>query len=152
VQLHWLTNQPSSRGGPRGAVANAVFAVGSALLVWSSYIHFHLWLSGGYRHIPTIGDLFLLQAILGTLIALGALITRRIWFALLAAGFALSTLVGFLLSVNIGLFGFRDSASAPFAHEAFILEIGSAVAYLVAAALCGQSTTASRHRKKLQEI
>jgi len=35
------------------------------LLAWIGYIHLHLWLEG-YRHIPTNGPLFLLDAVAGS--------------------------------------------------------------------------------------
>jgi len=36
---------------------------GPALLAGSAVLHFHLWSSEGYRHIPTIGPLFLARAV-----------------------------------------------------------------------------------------
>jgi hypothetical protein len=38
--------------------------------------------------------------------------------------------------VAVGLFGFQDTWSAPFAKEAFFIESASIVALTVAAALC----------------
>lgn len=92
----------------------------------SSYIHFHLWDSEGYRHIATIGPLFLLQSISGVVLAILTVATRRVWAFLLAMAFALSTIGGFLISVEHGLFGFTDSWQAPFATEAFAIEIAAA--------------------------
>ena len=37
--------------------------------------------------------------------------------AVLGAGFAASTMIGFFISIGHGLFGFEDSWSAPFAHQ-----------------------------------
>src|SRR5260370_27065686 len=39
-----------------------------ALLAWIGYIHLHLW-QEGYRHIPTNGPLFLLDAAAGFVLA-----------------------------------------------------------------------------------
>jgi hypothetical protein len=116
--------------------AGAGFVVGGVMLVWSAYIHFHLWQSAGYRHIPTIGTLFILQSIAGVVIGAVVLALRRVWVAILGVGFAVATLVGFLVSVEVGLFGFQDSWSAPFARQAFFVELAAAVALVVAAALC----------------
>ena len=77
----------------------------------------------GYRSIATIGPLFLLQSIAGLLIGLGVVVVRRLWAAVVGIGFALATLAGFLLSVVHGLFGFKDSWLAPFAQQAFVLEL-----------------------------
>jgi len=105
-------------------------------MVWSSYIHFHLWQSGGYREIPTIGPLFLIQSIAGLVLGLVVIAVRRVWAAILGIGFAASTMIGFFISVEHGLFGFKDSSSAPFAHLALIVEIATMVVLVVAGALC----------------
>src|SRR5207248_5499232 len=68
----------------------------------------------GYRTIPTIGRLFLLQVIgaLGLGVAVlatgGRLVKGGRLAAAAGAGFALATLGGYLLSVWIGLFGFKE--------------------------------------------
>lgn len=116
--------------------ATAAFAVGGALLIWSAFIHFHLWSeTDGYRAIPTIGPLFLLQSITALIIGIGVVAIRRLWAAVIGIGFALTTIAGFLLSVAVGLFGFKDSWMAPYAKQAFTIEI-LAVVVLIAAALC----------------
>ena len=116
----------------RGARSLILLLLGALLLLGSSYIHFHLWDAEGYRHIPTIGWLFLLQWISGILIALALVGVRELWIALVATGFVASTLVGFLLSVTQGLFGFQDSWLAPYAKSAFVLEIAALVVLLLA--------------------
>ena len=122
--------------GPLDMGATASFVFGGLLLVWSAYIHFHLWgETGGYRSIATIGPLFLLQSIAGLVIGLGVIVVRRLWAALVGIGFALATLAGFLLSVDHGLFGFKDSWLAPFAQQAFGIEVAAVVVLGVAAAL-----------------
>ncbi len=80
---------------------------GAGLLIATAAIHLDLYLTG-YRNIPTIGWLFLLQVVAA--FALGALVlaTRSRLVAALGAGFALSTLGGYLLTVQFGLFGFRE--------------------------------------------
>ena len=120
--------------GQRSAT-NVVFLLGAAGLLVTSYIHFHLWHDEGYRHIPTIGWLFLPQVISGVLIALLILAFRELWTAVIGAGFAASTLVGFLLSVTRGFLGFRDSWFAPFAKEAFGFEVGSILVFALAIVL-----------------
>jgi hypothetical protein len=44
-------------------------------------------------------------------------------------------LLGFLISVEHGLFGFRDGWAAPFAHQAFEVEVASVVVLAMAAVL-----------------
>jgi hypothetical protein len=117
-------------------VTTGAFAAGALLLVWSAYIHFHLWNEpDGYRSIPTIGWLFLLQSIAGLVIGIGIVAVRRVWAALIGTGLALCTIGGFLISVLRGLFGFQDSWLAPYATQAFAIEVAAAVVLLVAAVL-----------------
>ena len=80
---------------------------GAVLLAVSAGIHLDLYLTG-YRSIPTIGWLFLLQVIVGFVLAAAVLVTRSWLAAAAGAGFALATLGGYLLSVWIGLFGFKE--------------------------------------------
>ena len=122
----WLASPPS-------LTATLLCLVGAALLVVSAVIHLHLW-STGYRHIPTIGPLFLLQGIVGIGLALVVAVTRRGWAAVVGAGFAASTIGGLLLSVEIGLFGFKDSLSAPDATPSLLVE-SAALVVLAAAVL-----------------
>ena len=105
-------------------------------MVWSSYIHFHLWQKVGYRHIPTIGPLFLVQSIAGLFLGLLIIAVRRVWTAILGAGFAASTMIGFLISEEHGLFGFKDAWSSPFAHQALAIEIAIIGVLVIAGALC----------------
>ena len=86
---------------------------GSGLLIATAAIHLDLYLTG-YRTIPTIGWLFLLQVIaaFGLGLAVLAIPSRLVTLSRLAAGagagFALATLGGYLLSVWTGLFGFKE--------------------------------------------
>src|SRR5712672_419416 len=80
---------------------------GALLLVVSACIHLALYLTG-YRSIPTIGWLFLVQAVVAFILAVGALVTHSRLAAFAGAAFALSTLGCYLLAVWIGLFGFKE--------------------------------------------
>jgi predicted lipoprotein with Yx(FWY)xxD motif len=80
---------------------------GAALLIASGAIHLDLYLTG-YRSIPTIGWLFLLQIIAAFGLAIAILVTRNWLAAAAGAGFAASTLGGYLLSLKVGLFGFTE--------------------------------------------
>ena len=85
----------------------ALRLAGAGLLVATGAIHLDLYLTG-YRTIPTIGVLFLLQVIAAFVLAavVGVLGSRLA--AVAGALFALSTLGGYLLSIWFGLFGFRE--------------------------------------------
>jgi len=111
--------------------------VGAGLLVWMGWIHLHLW-SEGYKHIATVGPLFManfVAAITATLVLL-AVPTRRLVAAAALAGacLAVGTALGLVLSINVGLFGFTDSWNAPFAHLSLAVEITAGAVLLVTAA------------------
>ena len=80
---------------------------GAGLLAATAAIHLDLYLTG-YKNIPTIGWLFLLQVIAGFLLAAAVLATGNPVVAALGAGFAIATLAGYLLSIWVGLFGFTE--------------------------------------------
>ena len=80
---------------------------GAGLLAATGAIHLDLYLTG-YRSIPTIGWLFLLQVIAAFGLAVAVLVTGSRLAAAAGALFALSTLGGYLLSVWFGLFGFKE--------------------------------------------
>jgi predicted lipoprotein with Yx(FWY)xxD motif len=84
-----------------------VRVIGAGLLFATGAIHLDLYVTG-YQTIPTIGWLFLLQVI--TAFALGALIlvSKSRLAAAAGAGFAVATLGGYLLSLRMSLFGFRE--------------------------------------------
>jgi predicted lipoprotein with Yx(FWY)xxD motif len=97
--------------GPAGRAGRAVTAglrvTGAGLLIAAAAIHLDLYLTG-YRTIPTIGGLFLLQVIVGFLAGAVVLVTGSRLAAAAGAIFALATLGGYLLSVWVGLFGFKE--------------------------------------------
>jgi hypothetical protein len=127
---------PERVARPIGLTATVAFVVGGLLVEWSTYIHFHLWQDLGYRHISVIGPLFLLQSIAGLVVGLLIIYACRVWVAIIGLGFALSTLIGFFISIRYGLFGFKDSWAAPFAHEAFAIEIATVIVLALAGSLC----------------
>jgi predicted lipoprotein with Yx(FWY)xxD motif len=81
--------------------------IGAGLLVTTGAVHLDLYLTG-YRTIPTIGWLFLLQVIAAFGLAALVVVTSSRLVPAAGAGFALSTLGGYVLSVWVGLFGFRE--------------------------------------------
>ena len=124
TERHSMTRIGTIRGAGRAAREDAerpapgwpaviLRVLGSGLLIATAAIHLDLYLTG-YRTIPTIGWLFLLQVIaaFGLGLAVLAIPSRLVIASRLAAGagavFALATLGGYLLSVWTGLFGFKE--------------------------------------------
>ena len=139
VLVRWWRVFNRGPGRSRRALAlaaDAAFLAGGLLIVWSGYIHFHLWgKTNGYRSIPTIGWMFLVQSVAALVLGIGVAVVRRVWAAVLGVGFALATIAGFLVSVAHGLFGFQDTWLAPYATQAFAIEVAAAAVLCVAAVL-----------------
>ena len=128
TQRHGMTRLGTAKGAGRsgreyaerpapGWPHLALRVVGSVLLIAAAAINLDLYLAG-YRTIPTIGWLFLLQVIAAFGLGLAVLVipSRFVTASRLAAGagagFALATLGGYLLTVWIGLFGFKEVRTA----------------------------------------
>lgn len=117
----------------------AVRVCGAALLVAMGWIHWYLY-DLGFSTIPTIGPLFLLNAALGGLGALALLVTPSRWLPLVELAGALlllGTLGALLLSLTVGLFGFKESWDAPLIGRTIVVEGGGFVFLLGAAVLHG---------------
>jgi predicted lipoprotein with Yx(FWY)xxD motif len=80
---------------------------GAGLLIATAAIHLDLYLTG-YRSIPVIGALFLFQVIAAFVLGVVVLASGSRLAAAAGAGFAVATLGGYLLTVWIGLFGFKE--------------------------------------------
>jgi hypothetical protein len=133
------------RSLPWRVAVTAMIAGGAGCTVASGVIHLYLWgKQYGYRHIPTIGPLFLLQGIAAILIGLLAIVTRRLAVVLVAAGLLVASVIALVLAVEVGLFGFRDSWLAPYAWTSFYEEIVGGVLLLAAAGVLCFSGKAGR--------
>jgi predicted lipoprotein with Yx(FWY)xxD motif len=129
-----------------GWLRAALLLAGPGLLIASGAIHLDLYLTG-YRTIPTIGWLFLLQVITAFGLGLAVLVLRSRLAALAAAVFSLSVLGGYLLSVWIGLFGFKEVRTTA-GIVAGILDVAAFVA-LAAFALAPAPAHAAKGLEKL---
>ena len=112
----------------------ALAGIGAGFLVWSGVIHLDLW-ADGYKDISVIGPLFLVQGIASILLAVAIVAFR--WLALLVAGAraGLATGADLLLSVYVGLFGYTESLTVPYAVLSLAVEFTAAFVLLAAAVL-----------------
>lgn len=100
--------------------------VAAAVLV-SGAVHVKLW-ADGFRDVSVIGPLFLLNAVAALAIAV-ALLFWRSWLPLLAAvGFGASTLVAFVISATVGLFGVHEAWTGGYVVTAYVSELVALVA------------------------
>lgn len=84
----------------------------SATLAVSGVIHAYLYVQG-YRHVPTIGPAFLLQASVFCVLAVLILGGGPWWLQWAGAAGAPGLLVAFVLSRTVGLFGFIERGWEP---------------------------------------
>lgn len=107
----------------------------AAAVLLSAVVHLDLWAGGGFRDIPTIGPLFLLNAAGGLVIGV-VIVCWSHWLPpLLGAGFGLVTVGAFWLSVTVGLFGIKETAGGLPQLIAAVAEIAAAVCGLAAVVL-----------------
>jgi hypothetical protein len=146
--FRFLLRGPGALESQTARVAVLVLAgIGAGFLVWSGVIHLELW-SDGYKDISVIGPLFLVQGIVGIVLAVAIVALR--WLALLAAGAVtgVATAVGLLLSANVGLFGYTESLSVPYATLSLAVEFTAAFVLVAGAgllALAAVTNAANNH-------
>jgi predicted lipoprotein with Yx(FWY)xxD motif len=121
----------------------ALRLAGGGLLVATGAIHLDLYLTG-YRSIPTIGWLFLLQVIAAFGLGVVVLATGGWLAAAAGAGFALATLGGYLLSLWIGLFGFTEVRTTA-GIVAGVIDVAAFAALAALAALPAAPGDRGRH-------
>jgi hypothetical protein len=120
-QLASPRRQPTAGGTIRRAAALMLRLACAALLAWIGYIHLHLWLEG-YRQIPTDGPLFLADAVAGFALAAALLAWPRPLAGLAAAGYIASDIGALLISLTVGLFGFKESITASYVTQTLAIE------------------------------
>ena len=122
---------------------------GALLLVVSACIHLALYLTG-YRSVPTIGWLFLVQFLVAFVLAIGALVTHSRLVAVAGAAFALSTLGCYLLAVWIGLFGYKEIRTRA-GIAAGLIEVAAFATLALAVAItdAGKATAPARPRPRM---
>jgi hypothetical protein len=124
---------PHHRNSGRGwldILALSLRLAAVTLLSGIIWIHLHLW-QLGYRHIPTIGPLFLAGAISSLAVTAVLLVRPSRLVGLLALVVDQALLVSLIASINIDLFGFQESLNAPFVVESVALEAMAAAALVL---------------------
>ena len=122
--LRWLTRPVASAAPSWVAVVVAALS-----MVASAFIHIHLW-DIAYRHVATLGPLFLVQAIAALVGAVVLVVLRWVVVALGCTALMLGTVVGFILADTVGIFGFKLPVVTSWAYEALVTELLAAVVLL----------------------
>jgi hypothetical protein len=120
----------------------------AASLAVSAASHAYLYIHG-YQNIPTIGTAFLIQASVSFAVALLIVLGGPGWLRWVAAAVAGGSLVAFILSRTVGLFGFSERGWDPAPHAAIavgaevltvLLWAGALVKWARPAGLASQSS------------
>ena len=116
-------------------VAVGAVVAAAILMVCSGLIHIHLW-DIAYRHVATLGPLFLVQAVAALVLAVVLVVARVVVVALACMALMVGTVVGFILAVSVGIFGFTLQIVTAWAYEALGAELLSTVLLGVLVAAC----------------
>jgi hypothetical protein len=108
----------------------------AASLAVSAFSHAYLYVHG-YQHIPMIGTSFLIQASVSFSLALLVAAGGPWWTEWSAAALAGGSLVAFVLSRTVGLFGFTEHGWEPAPHAALTVVAEALCVLLWAAAWVG---------------
>jgi hypothetical protein len=123
----------SVRGGPYHLLLIALFVTGAVMLGWSGVLHVYLWgKEDGYRAVPTVGHLFLIQGILGCVLGVVAVVYRRLLVALAGAIYMAASIGALYKAIHGGLFGYGETSDAPYVQMSFVVEFIGLVAFVAA--------------------
>jgi hypothetical protein len=125
-------------GRVSGRLETTLLSAAAALMVASGLIHLYLW-HLAYRHVATLGPLFLVQAVAALVLAASLPTARRGFLLLAALGLMAGTMVGFILVTTVGLFGFTLTTVTGWAVAALATEVGAIVTLTVATSVLWQA-------------
>jgi hypothetical protein len=117
-------------------------------LAVSAYSHAYLYIHG-YQHIPMIGNAFLIQASISFSLAVLIVAGGPWWIEWAAAAMAGGSLVAFVLSRTVGLFGFSERGWDPAPHAAITVAAEVLCVLLWAGALVRGSALVRWRRPRL---
>lgn len=133
------TSHTVEKAGARGNVALMVTLriIGAALLVGMAWIHYDLWTESGHSNqfgLNFVVTLFLVNAIVGVLLAIAVLVIPRRMLGItsvLSSLFTLGTLVALLVSIFWGLFGYTETFSNPLVPPTIVEEAAAVIVLAV---------------------
>jgi hypothetical protein len=111
---------------PETLAARILIWIGAALLVVSGLVHLHLW-DIAYRHVDTLGPLFIVQGVATIAVAVVLALWPRGVVVLAGLALAVGTILGFVKALNGGIFGFTLPVVTSWAKLALGAEIGTVV-------------------------
>jgi hypothetical protein len=133
----WCGSKRQEGGTRLRSVLAAGWLLGICLTIAMGLIHLRVWFDG-YRELPIIGPLFILNAIGSGVLAaalLAAPARLRGLAAIVTALFTAGTLMGLVLSLTVGLFGMHEVLQAPFVIVTLVVETAGVMVLLLTATL-----------------
>jgi hypothetical protein len=142
IRLLWVSPATVMPSTTRRIVAAVLVVVASAATAWSGVVHLKLWNEkNGYAQLPVVGKMFLLQGIACLVLALAAVVLRRLVVSVLGALLMAFSIGGLAVSLRGTLFGYHEYTDAPYVVASLVVE-SVAVASFAAAVVI--ALTASR--------
>ncbi len=120
---HILRTNQSTRG--HAVLMVGLRIVGAALLLGMAWIHWYLWAYSSYDTVPIIGPLFLINAIVGVVLAIAVCAApgRLLGVASgLSSLFVLGTFLALVVSLVWGLFGLQETVQGPLVPTTMTVE------------------------------
>jgi hypothetical protein len=114
------------RSRPETLATRVLLWIGAALLVVSGLVHLHLW-DIAYRHVDTLGPLFIVQGVATIAVAILLVLWPRAIVVVAGLALAAGTILGFVKALNGGIFGFTLPVVTNWAKLALGAEIGVVV-------------------------
>jgi hypothetical protein len=122
------------------ALQRSARVLAAGLVLTGGLVHLNLW-QHGYRAIPKIGPLFLVNMVASVVVAVALLVSAARPVILVGVALSLGSLAALAVSRTVGLFGFMD-VWTPESMRVIAAEVGAVVAIAMAAVL--------RHRPTAQ--
>ncbi|MHB1433395.1 MAG: hypothetical protein ACYCVZ_14910 [Streptosporangiaceae bacterium] len=118
---YWVRPARLGWRSPVFAVALVLRLAAVVLLSWIGDLHWRLW-QIGYGDLPTLGPLFLADAVIAVVLAVILLVWPRPLAGLAGACFTAVTIGALVVSLEFGLFGFREVITTSQVEPALVAE------------------------------
>ena len=122
--------------------------IDAGLLVASGVIHLHFW-DIAYRHVATLGPLFLVQLISAFVLAAALVVTRKLIVVAASCLLMGGTIIGFILVRTVGLFGFTLTFTSGLAATVLVIEAAAVVLTAITAWVITRRERAAGRRLSL---
>jgi hypothetical protein len=133
VRIFWAGPAAVVPSASRRLVVTVLMVIGAATIAWSGYVHLKLWnMDNGFEQLPVVGKMFLYQGIGCLILALAAVILRRLVVAVLGALLMASSIGAVAISIRGTLFGYHEYTDAPYVTSSIVVESVSLASFAAA--------------------